>query len=160
MTKDETKKRVSDSYVEQAYILMPKHINESGHLFGGQLLAWIDEIASIVARRHSNANPVTAAIDNLVFKKGAKTNDIVVLVGRLTYVGTTSMEVRVDTYVESLDGMRVMINRAYIVMVAMDALYKPMQVPGLIVESEVEKAEWDAGIRRSELRKQRKKEGF
>lgn len=160
MTNDEIEMRVSDSQVEQAYILMPKHINESGHLFGGQLLAWIDEIASIVARRHANANPVTAAIDNLIFKKGAKTNDIVVLIGRLTYVGTTSMEVRVDTYVESIEGVRTMINRAYIVMVAMDENYKPKRVPGLIVESESEKAEWESGNRRSEFRKKRKLEGF
>ncbi|RDU24300.1 acyl-CoA thioesterase [Anaerosacchariphilus polymeriproducens] len=160
MTNDKNARRVSESKVEQAYILMPKHINESGHLFGGQLLAWIDEIASIVARRHAHANPVTAAIDNLIFKKGAVTNDIVVLVGHLTYVGRTSMEVRVDTYVESMDGMRAMINRAYVVMVAMDEKYRPMKVPSLIVEGETEKAEWEAGVKRSELRKMRKIEGF
>lgn len=160
MTEDKLKKRVKDSEVEKAYILMPKHINETGHLFGGQLLAWIDEVASIVCRRHAQANAVTASIDNLIFKSGAKINDIVVVIGHLTYVGRTSMEVRVDTYVESMDGMRNMINRAYVVMVAMDEDYKPKQVPSLVVEGEAEKAEWEAGIRRSELRKTRKKEGF
>ena len=40
--------------------------------------------------------------------------------GHLPYVGNTSMEVRVDTYREALDGTRTMINRAYVVMVALD----------------------------------------
>lgn len=160
MTEEKSKKRVSDSQSEQSYILMPKHINEGGHLFGGELLAWIDEIASIVARRHSHANAVTATIDNLIFKAGAQINDIIVLIARLTYVGRTSMEVRVDTYVESMDGMRNMINRAYVVMVAMDNDYKPKEVPGLIIEEEAEKAEWEAGMKRSELRRTRRKEGF
>ena len=40
--------------------------------------------------------------------------------GHLTYVGNTSMEVRVDTYREALDGTRTMIYRAYVVMVALD----------------------------------------
>ena len=71
------------------------------------------------------------------------------------------MEVRVDSYVESLSGMRKMINRAYVVMVAIDEhTGKTKEVPGLIVETEVQKAEWEGGIKRTELRKQRKMEGF
>ena len=60
-------KKVSDSQVEQTYVLMPRHINGSGRLFGGQLLSWIDEMAGIVARKHSEGSVVTAAIDNLIF---------------------------------------------------------------------------------------------
>ena len=83
------------------------------------------------------------------------------MIGRITYVGKTSMEVRIDSYVEGLDGMRRLINRAYLVMVAIDMeTGKAKQVPGLIVETEVQKAEWEGGIRRMALRKQRKTEGF
>lgn len=71
------------------------------------------------------------------------------------------MEVRIDSYVEDLNGMRRMINRAYVVMVAIDVKTgKAKPVPGLIVETESQKAEWKGGIRRTELRKQRKLEGF
>ena len=93
-------KRVSDSRTEQIQILMPQHINGMGRLFGGQLVQWIDVVAAVVARRHSNAEVTTATIDNLMFEAPAYVNSTVILVGQVTYVGNTSMEVRVDTFVE------------------------------------------------------------
>lgn len=87
-------------------------------------------------------------------------NDTLVLIGRVTHVGRSSMEVRVDTYVEELNGIRRMINRAYVVMVAIDSEGKAIEVPGLVVETESERAEWEGGERRYRLRKQRREEGF
>ena len=49
-------KRVEDSLTEQSHLLMPKCLNAAGYLFGGQLLAWIDETAGIVAKRHAEMN--------------------------------------------------------------------------------------------------------
>lgn len=160
MPEERKRKTVSDSAVEQSYLLMPRHINGSGRLFGGQLVAWIDEVAGIVGKRHSESDIVTACIDNLIFKAGAYLNDTVVVRGHLTYVGRSSMEVRVDTYRESLNGTRVMINRAYVVMVAVDENGKSKPVPGLIIEGESAKAEWEAAQKRADLRKIRRKEGF
>lgn len=153
-------KRVSDSQTEQIQILMHNHINGAGRLFGGQLVEWIDVVAAVVARRHSGCNITTAAIDNLQFKAGAYLNDTLVLIGRITWVGRTSMEVRVDTYVEDLGGFRRPVNRAYLVMVALDENERATQVPGLILETEMERAEWEAGARRAELRRARRKEGY
>ena len=154
------KKSVSASRTEQIQILMPEHINGAGRLFGGKLVEWIDVVASVAARRHSGCNVITAAIDNLQFKAGAYVNDTLVLIGRLTHVGRTSMEVRVDTYVEGLDGTRSVVNRAYLVLVALDGQGRPTPVPGLLLENESERAEWDAGERRQELRKIRRLEGY
>ena len=139
-------KKISDSKIEQVYQVRPEHLNGAGRLFGGRLMEWIDEAAGLV--------------DNLRFIRGAYQNDLLVLAGRLTYVGTTSMEVRVDTYVETLDGIRRPINRAYLTLVAVDKDGNPTKVPSVILETESEKAEWEAGKRRRELRIQRKKEGF
>ena len=155
------KKRVEDSLTEQTYLVMHRHINGYGRLFGGQLLAWIDELAGIVAKRHSESEITTACIDQLNFKHPVILNDTLVMIGKITYVGRSSMEVRVDSYVESLNGMRRLINRAYIVMVAIDEKTgRSKEVPGLIVETETQKAEWEGGKRRTELRKHRKLEGF
>ena len=123
-------------------------------------MEWIDEVAGLVAMRHAQSNVITASVDNLKFIRGVYQGDLLVLIGKMTYVGHTSMEVRVDTYVETLDGMRRPVNRAYLVQVAVDQKDKPVRVPGLIVETESEKAEWEAGIRRRAMRKQRKEEGF
>ena len=160
-TNDATyEKSVSHSLTEQTYIVMPPHINGNNRLFGGQLLSWLDELAGIVAMRHSGGNVITASIDNLQFKHGAHINDLVVLIGRITYVGTSSMEVRVDTYVEVSDGSRFPINRAYFVMVALDENEAPRKVPPLKIETVEQQAEWDAAMKRNALRKQRKEEGF
>jgi acyl-CoA hydrolase len=153
-------KRVEESITEQIQLVMPEHINGSGRLFGGKLMEWIDVVASVVAKRHSQCNVTTAAIDNLQFKAAAHLNDTLVLVGRLTYVGTSSMEIRVDTYVESMDGMRKPINRAYLVMVAIDEEERPIKVPRIKVATESQRAEWEGGKKRTELRKLRRKEGF
>ena len=104
---------------------------------------------------------ITASVDNLRFIHGAYNGEIVVIIGKVTYVGTTSLEVRLDTYVEHIDdGMRYPINRAYFTMVALDENDKPKPVPGLIVESESEKAEWEAAKKRREMRLRRKEEGY
>ncbi len=153
-------KHVSDSLTEQIQIVMPQHINGAGRLFGGRLMEWIDVVAGVVARRHSERNVITAAVDNLQFKEGAYPNDTLVLVGRMTHVGHTSMEVRVDTYVESLSGIRRPVNRAYLVLVALDEKGCPTEVPGLVLENEMERAEWEAGQRRRDLRRQRRAEGY
>ena len=119
-------------------------------------MQWIDEMAGIVARRHAGTIVTTACVDNLNFKAGAYLGDVVVLIGKMTYVGKTSMEVRIDTYVEAADGTRKIINRAYEVMVALDENDNKVEVPKLIVETEAEKAEWIGGEKRYALREERR----
>lgn len=148
-------KTVAESRTHQVQIIMNEHINGFSRLFGGQLVEWIDVLAVVVARRHCNKNVTTVCVDHLDFKKAAHVNDTVVLAGQLTYVGRTSMEVRVDTFVESLSGERTLINRAYLVLVALDEQERPVTVPPLILTSPEEQADWEAGKHRSELRKQR-----
>ena len=125
-----------------------------------ELVAWIDVLAGVVARRHAGRNVTTACIDNLRFRKAAHINDIVVLRGRVTHTGRTSMEIRVDTYVEDINGLREQINTAYLVMVALDENDRPVSVPPLMIETEEEKIAWEAAERRQELRKQRRIEQF
>ena len=45
-------------------------------------------------------------------------------------------------------------------MVAMDEKERPLQVPGLLVKTEAEKARYEAGIQRRKMRKERQKNGF
>lgn len=152
-------KRVSDSKAEQVHILMPGDSNGSYRLFGGILMQWIDVVAGVVARRHAGSNVTTASVDNLQFLAPAHINDTVVLFGKITYVGRTSMEVCVDTYVEELNGARKLVNRAYMLMVAVDENERPKEVPGLILESEEERAEWEAAVERNALRRQLRTKG-
>ncbi len=146
---------------EMMHVIQPRDLNGSGRLFGGALLQMIDELAGIVAKRHcQTANVTTAAIDNLNFKAGAYENDLLVLIGYVTYTGNTSMEVRIDTYIEDTEGMRRPINRAYFVMVAMGEDNRPTRVPPLLIETESQKAEWEGALLRRKNRLERRKVGY
>ena len=151
-------KTVDDSRVETVHLIRPTHLNGADRLFGGILMQWIDEVAGIVAKRHSMANVTTASVDNLTFLHGAYQNDMVVIKGKLTWVGSTSMEVCVDTYVESPGGERHRINNAHFMMVALDENDKPVKVPKLILRTEDEHLAWTHGEERRRSRIQRLKD--
>lgn len=149
-------KYVHHSRTEQIQIVLSEHTNGYGRLFGGQLVEWIDIVAAVVARRHSNSEVTTALIDSLSFTKPAFLNDTIVLIGKLVYVGTTSMDVCVETYVESLCGDKSLINTAYITLVALDEKQNPSPVPRLHLESDEERKLWDEAVDRRRARKSAK----
>ena len=155
-------KSVEDSKVERFKVLMYEDINGYDRLFGGKLMMIIDETAGIAATRHCGCTVTTAAVDNLQFKQPAFLGDVIVVEAYLTYVGRTSMEVRADTYVEDRKtGMRRVINRAYLTEVCVDAKGNPSPIEyGLRISTESEKAEWIGALKRIEMRKSRRKEGF
>jgi len=147
-------KPVSASRAEQVHIITPGDTNSGYTLFGGLLMQWIDIVAGVTARRHSQCNVRTAAVDHLDFIAPAYINDIVTIAGRVTFVGTTSMEVCVDTFVERMgDPCRLHVNRAYLTMVAVDKDGKPTVVPELLCETEAERADYEAGMERRAMRK-------
>lgn len=147
-------KTVDQSRAESVHLVRPMHLNGANRLFGGILMQWIDEVAGIVAKRHSGRNVTTASVDNLTFLHGAYQNDMVVIKGKITWVGTSSMEVCVDTYVENLAGEREHINNAHFIMVALDERDKPAKVPGLLLQTDEERQAWAQGEQRRLLRKQ------
>lgn len=153
-------KSVSASRTEQVQILMYDTMNGAGRLFGGRLMEWIDVVAAVVARRHSGRTVTTAAVDTLQFVEPAYANETVILSGYITYAGRTSMEVCVRTFVENLDGSRRQINKAYLVLVALDDSGKPTCVPPVLPETEEEKREYAEAVKRREYRELRRRENF
>ena len=160
MKQSEISKKVSDSIVETVRIVRPNHLNGANRLFGGILMQWIDEVAGIVAKRHAMTNVITASVDNLTFVRGAFQNEMVVIIGKLTWVGTSSMEVMVETYVENIKRERKLINKAYLVMVSIDENDKPVKVPRLELGKEEEKNDWDNAEIRRIIRNERKTDGI
>lgn len=157
MNEKAAKKRVADSATECSKIIRQEDINGQHRLFGGRLMEWIDEVGALTAIRHCGGLVTTLAVDQLMFKHGAFLNQVVVLSGRVTYVGNTSMEVRVDTYVEEIPtGKRVAINHAYLIFVHVDDSGKPIPIRyGLNLGSHREQAEWNAAMLRAQSRKER-----
>ncbi len=144
---------VDYSRAEQVHIIMPKDCNQTFRLFGGKLMEWVDVVAAVVARRHCACEVTTAAIDRLDFLAPAKLDDIVVLQGRMVYVGRTSMLICVDTFVEDSaceTVNRTHVNRAYVTMVALGRDKRPVAVPALVLETEQQRADFEIGKARRE----------
>jgi acyl-CoA hydrolase len=135
-------------------IVLPQHCNgyKKPRLFGGQLMAWIDITGAVAARRYAHRAVTTVCVDNLNFIAPAYLNDTVVQEARVTWTGRTSLEVRVDSFVEQLDGARALVNRAYAVFVALDEEDNPAPVPPFTPEGEEEEREYQAALERRRIR--------
>jgi acyl-CoA hydrolase len=137
---------------EHVQIILPTHVNAVGRLFGGQLMAWIDVVAAVEARRHCKCEATTVSVDNLMFIRPAFVNDILRIEATLTWTGRTSLEVRVDTYVEPLEGKSLLVNRAYLAFVALDTEGKPRPICAFVPKTYEEKHEWRMALERREFR--------
>ena len=153
-------KTVAESKVETFHIIMPENMNDSARMFGGTLMCWIDEVASLVVRRHAQMNVTTGTVENLKFLRGAYLREMIVITGKVTYVGNASMEVKVDSFVEKADGERELINRAYLTMVGIDEDNKPCRLPRLILQTEEDEREWKQAELRRRIRQQHREEGI
>ena len=153
-------RKIEESRVEIVRLVRPNHLNSAGRLFGGMLMQWLDEAAGMVAMRHTRSNVITASVDNLRFLQGAFQRDVIVIIGRVTHVGNTSMEVKVETYVEHTDGKRDLINRAFLTEIGLGEDNRPATLPRLILETEEDRKEWERAEMRRNLRAKQRKEGF
>ena len=149
---DRKLKRVADSYTTQVQLLTQGNLNGYNRLFGGQLMSWMDIVAGVVARRHSERNVTTVRVEELEFRAPAHANDTLLLTGHITYAGRTSMEICVHVYVEALTGERNLINQAHFIMVALDEDERPTEIPGLLLETEQQREEWHQAKMRRERR--------
>jgi len=143
--------------VEMTELVLPNDANMLGNLLGGRLMHLVDVAGAMAAQRHSNRIVVTAAIDSVDFKHPVKAGEAVILRAKVTWVGRTSMEVAVEVFSENfMTGERKLTNKAYLTFVAVDNQGKPVEVCGLLLETEEEKQEYRAAeIRRAERLKKR-----
>lgn len=150
-------KKVTDSMIEMTELVLPNDTNILGNLLGGRLMHWIDIAGALTASRHSNCVVATAALDSLDFRHPVRVGQMIRLKARITWVGNTSMEVRVDVYCENMrTGAVIKSNKAYITFVALDDSGKPVQVPALCLETEDERKEHAMAEKRREMRLEKK----
>ncbi len=133
-------------------VVLPNDTNTLGNLFGGQLLAWMDVIASVSAHRHSKRVVVTASVNHVSFQRPIKHASIVTLEAKVSRAFSSSMEIFVDVFVEDpVTGEREKCNEAIYTFVAVDQNGGPIQVPELIPETEEEKVRYEGALRRKLL---------
>jgi len=144
-------KTPKESLTIQTNLVMPNDTNQMHTLFGGKLLAWMDEVASICAFRHCNNVAVTASINNVSFDLPILNGAYVTLEAKVSRAFKSSMEIFVDVFVESRDGKKEKCNEAILTFVAIDEHKRPLVVPELSPETEQEKQRYASALRRRQL---------
>lgn len=152
-------KRVKDSSVVTAQMMIPQDANPAGNVHGGVVVKIIDEAAGVVAARHSRCNVVTASIDRMDFHLPIFVGDLLFFKACLNYVGRTSMEIGVRVEAENLMTGEVRhAATAYLTYVALDRQGRPAAVPPLILEADGDRRRnREAMARREQRLAERKK---
>ena len=151
-------KTVQETANTISHFVTPQDANYYGNVHGGVTMRLIDEAGGVVAARHAHANTVTASVDRIDFHNPGFIGEILTFKASLNLVGKTSMEVgvRVDTE-NIMTGEKRHIASAYLTYVALDDKRKPMEVPPVIPESEIEKLRYKQALNRREVRLAEKK---
>ena len=146
-------RKVSESEMTTARLMMPTDANVLGNVFGGSIMKYMDEIAAIVAWRHAGTNVVTASIDRMNFYAPVFVGNLLVLKAAVNYVGTTSMEIGVR--IEAVDPSTrkgTHTGSCYLTYVALDSKGRPTPVPPLVAVTPEEKKRFKEGLARRKLR--------
>ena len=150
-------KRSADSRFTLSALMGPPDANSHGNVHGGVIMKMVDEAGALVAMRHAGKLVVTVAIDSMTFMEPIRIGHLVMCKAELTYVGRTSLEVRVEVITENpLRGEPKTTNTAYVVYVAIDAEGKPVEVPELLYETQEQLQRAEQAKQRQAYRKQQR----
>lgn len=150
---------VKESRCYKTFRVFPTDVNNYDTLFGGKLMAFIDDIASISASKHCRKSVVTASTDSVDFLNPIHMTDSVTLESFVTGTGRTSMEVFVKVITEDLmSGERKIAATSFLTFVALDDEMKPTPVPRAVPESEEEIRLHQTAVGRAEMRRHRREE--
>ena len=143
------KKAVSSSQVVMTQLVLPTHTNALDTVFGGTVMSWIDIVGAIAAQRHSASDVVTASIDQLNFIAPIRKGWVVNLKASVNFTSRTSMEIGVRVDAENPKTSEMFHTAsAYLTFVALGSDGRPSLIPGLILESEVEKRRFASAEKR------------
>ena len=145
---------MSFSRAELTTLVMPNMLNVLNDLFGGHLLAMVDQAAAVAAIRHAGGPAVTASFDRVDFRERIGLGALVTCVATVDFVGNSSMDVSVEVYSEHVPtGERRHTHTARVIFVAIDEQGKPKRVPRLVPGTPEEQERYDRARRHREERR-------
>lgn len=120
-------------------------------------MALIDKVAAVVAMEHcSSSSVVTASMDRVHFFRPVKQGQMLHLQARLTFTGKSSLEIYVKVYGKDLANPKQepwLTCEAFTTFVLVDDAGRPVRaVPPLLLETDEDRALFDAGFARREAR--------
>lgn len=95
-------KKINESETHVFKVVFPNTTNHHNTMFGGKVMEMMDEVAFITATRFARKSFVTVSCDRIDFKKPIPADTLVELIGRVRYVGNSSVKVTVDIYMEEM----------------------------------------------------------
>jgi acyl-CoA hydrolase len=133
-------------------LVLPGETNYLDNLFGGELLARMDRACSIAARRHSRRIVVTASVNHVAFNKAIPVGSVVTIEAKVSRAFNSSMETYVDVWTEDRQsGFRTKVNEGIYTFVAVDETGKPVPIPQIRPETELEQERFEGALRRKQL---------
>lgn len=147
-----TTKYPSESLTTLTDLVLPSETNPLNNLFGGELLARMDRAAGIAARRHSRRIAVTASVNHVAFNQAIPLGSVVTVEAKVSRSFKSSMEIYIDVWIEDREtGNKTKANEAIYTFVAVDDTGRPVEVPVLEPETELEKQRYEGALRRKQL---------
>ena len=123
----EKKIKLSETRIFQT--VFPNTTNYYDILFGGTAMHLMDEVAFITATRFTRKTCVTVASDRIDFKKAIPAGTIIELIGSVSKIGNTSLDVKVEIYIEQMySDIREKAITGNFTLVALDENKKPTKV--------------------------------
>lgn len=145
-------KKCNESLTVMTNIVLPNETNSLKNMFGGELLARMDRAAAISASRHSESTVVTASVNHVSFKHPIPEGGVVVVEAKVSRAFSTSMEIYCDVWLDNpITKEKIHTNEGIYTFVAVDKQNKPVTIPEVVPETELEKERYDAALRRKEL---------
>lgn len=142
----------ADSLTTLTDLVLPGETNPLNNLFGGELLARMDRAASITARRHSRRICVTASVNHVAFNRAIPLGSVVTVESKVSRTFNSSMEIFIDVWIEDREsGIKNKANEGIYTFVAVDETGRPVSVPQVIPQTDLEKERFDAALRRKQL---------
>ncbi len=110
-------------------VVFPNTTNHHNTMFGGKVMEMMDEVAFMTATRFARKSFVTVSCDRIDFKKPIPADTLVELIGKVKYVGNTSIKVNVKIFVEEMyDDIREQVIYGDFTLVAIDENKKPIKI--------------------------------
>jgi acyl-CoA hydrolase len=142
----------TDSLTTLTDLVLPGETNPLNNLFGGELLARMDRAASITARRHSRRICVTASVNHVAFNRAIPLGSVVTVESKVSRTFNSSMEIFIDVWIEDREsGIKNKANEGIYTFVAVDETGRPVTVPPVVPQTDLEKERFDAALRRKQL---------
>ncbi|MEC7276870.1 MAG: acyl-CoA thioesterase [Bdellovibrionota bacterium] len=125
----EVEEKIKNSKTIVVKAVFPGTTNHYDTLFGGNALKWMDEVAFITATRFGRKKFVTVSSDRIDFKTPIPGGHFVELIGEVTKVGNTSLEINVSLFLEEMySDMKVLAVEGTFTFVAIDDQRKPVKI--------------------------------